>query len=172
MHTAARRQWYQRIHRPRPRPLAHRRQPAARATAICRSSKLGRSAASVVSSSTGMSSGTSVSTRSRHGSCHPVHRALSGFDRLSPRPQRPDRHGHRYQRADHRRAVHPPRSRVHGVIHISNCIAGYGFGPYHQRTRVYFDLSLMAPLSCREPRRPRARHHDRRRHGLRRLQLR
>ena len=42
---------------------------------------------------------------SRHGSCHPVHRALSGFDRLSPRPQRPDRHRHGQHRADHRRAV-------------------------------------------------------------------
>ena len=48
---------------------------------------------------------------SRHGSCHPVHRALSGFDRLSPRPQRPDRHRHGQHRADHRRAVHPSRSR-------------------------------------------------------------
>ena len=46
---------------------------------------------------------------SRHGSCHPVHRALSGFDRLSPRPQRPDRHRHGQHRADHRRAVHPSR---------------------------------------------------------------
>ena len=41
----------------------------------------------------------------------PIHRALSGFDRLSPRPQRPDRHRHGQHRADHRRAVHPSRSR-------------------------------------------------------------
>ena len=35
----------------------------------------------------------------------PIHRALSGFDRRSPRPQRPDRHRHGQHRADHRRAV-------------------------------------------------------------------
>jgi hypothetical protein len=42
------------------------------------------------------------------------HRALSGFDRLSPYhpwPQRPDRHRHGQHRADHRRAAHPSRSR-------------------------------------------------------------